>query len=214
MELSENMWTEVEIVPRVNSASLSCSSRESTNCTYIMIYVHNIWYCVAKRKKCIFKISITSQFFWVCFKPYHIFLRTIQNQHHRVKLEVQFECGLHLDDLLGLHHSSCHHCVTYEGITAQIHTIFTISMKPCRSATVIVRICIQTSTSKLLLLAGPAEPCESLFDKESEEAAVVDGGAGGGTASDFSDRFSLKVRRTTVMSDWLRISCVGKRKLM
>lgn len=52
-----------------------------------------------------------------------------------------------------------------------------------------------------LLLAGPVEPCESLFDTESEEAAVVDGRAGGGTVSDFSDRFSLKVRSTTVMSD-------------
>lgn len=52
-----------------------------------------------------------------------------------------------------------------------------------------------------LLLAGPVEPCESLFDTESEEAAVVDGRAGGGTESDFSDRFSLKVRSTTVMSD-------------
>lgn len=59
----------------------------------------------------------------------------------------------------------------------------------------------QTSTSKFLLLAGPAEPCESLFDRESEEAEVVDGRAEGGTASDFSDKFSLKVRRTTVMSD-------------
>lgn len=65
-----------------------------------------------------------------------------------------------------------------------------------------------------LLLAGPVEPCEPLFDTESEEAAVVDGRAGGGTASDFSDRFSLKVRSTTVMSDWLRISCVGKRILI
>lgn len=70
-------------------------------------------------------------------------------------------------------------------------------------------------TSKYLLLAGPAEPCESLFDTESEEeAAVVDGRAGGGTVSDFSDRFSLKVPSTTVMSDWLRISCVGKKTLM
>lgn len=57
------------------------------------------------------------------------------------------------------------------------------------------------SISKFLLLVGPAEPSESLFDTESEEAEVVDGRAGGGTASDFSDKFSLKVRRTTVMSD-------------
>lgn len=57
-----------------------------------------------------------------------------------------------------------------------------------------------TSTIKFLLLAGPVEPCDSLFDTESEEAAVVGGRAGGGT-SDFSDKFSLRVRRTTVMSD-------------
>ncbi|TNN62600.1 hypothetical protein EYF80_027199 [Liparis tanakae] len=32
MELSENMWTEVEMVPRVNSANFSCSSWESNSC--------------------------------------------------------------------------------------------------------------------------------------------------------------------------------------
>lgn len=31
MELSENIWREVEMVPRVNSASCSCSSWESSN---------------------------------------------------------------------------------------------------------------------------------------------------------------------------------------
>lgn len=155
-------------------------------------------------------------------ESYHILLRAIQDQHHRIKLEVQLKCGLHLDVLLGLHDSSCHHCVTYEAIKAQIHTLLTISMIPCRCATIICyftflsekKICIQTSKSMYLLLAGPVEPCEPLFDTESEEAAVVDGRAGGGTVSDFSDRFSLKVRSTTVMSDWLRISCVGKRILI
>lgn len=62
---------------------------------------------------------------------------------------------------------------------------------------------------KCLLLAGPMvpEPCDSLFDTESEEGSVVGRRAGGGTASDFSDRFSLRVLRTTVMSSWLRMSC-------
>lgn len=72
---------------------------------------------------------------------------------------------------------------------------------------------IQTSTSTFVPLVGSEEPCESLFDTESEEAAEVDGGAGSGTASDFSDRLSLKVRSTTVMSDWLRISCVRKKNI-
>lgn len=55
---------------------------------------------------------------------------------------------------------------------------------------------------RCLLLAGPVvpEPCDSLLDTESEAGSVVGGRAGGGTASDFSDRFSLRVLRTTVMS--------------
>lgn len=59
-----------------------------------------------------------------------------------------------------------------------------------------------------LLLAGPVvpEPWDSLLDTESEEGSVVGGEAEGGTASDFSDRFSLRVLRTTIMSSWLRIS--------
>lgn len=63
--------------------------------------------------------------------------------------------------------------------------------------------------NKSLLLGGPVvpEPCDSLLDTESEEGSVVGGRAGGGTASDFSDKFSLRVLRTTVMSSWLRISC-------
>lgn len=60
-----------------------------------------------------------------------------------------------------------------------------------------------------LLLAGPVvpEPWDSLLDTESEEGSVVGGQAGGGTASEFSDRFSPRVLKTTVMSSWLRISC-------
>lgn len=61
---------------------------------------------------------------------------------------------------------------------------------------------------KCVLLVGPVvpEPCDSL-DTESDEGSVAGGRAGGGSASDFSDRFSLRVLRTTVMSSWLRISC-------
>lgn len=62
---------------------------------------------------------------------------------------------------------------------------------------------------KPLLLAGPVvpEPCDSLLDTESEEGSVVGGRAGGGSASDFSDRFSLRVLRTTIMSSWQSSSC-------
>lgn len=63
--------------------------------------------------------------------------------------------------------------------------------------------------SDALLLAGPVvpEPWDSLLDTESEDGSMLGAGAGGGRASDFSDRFSLRVLRTTVISSWLRISC-------
>lgn len=50
-------------------------------------------------------------------------------------------------------------------------------------------------------------PGDPLMETESEERSVLGGGAGGGRASEVSDRFSLRVLRTTVMSSWLRISC-------
>lgn len=61
---------------------------------------------------------------------------------------------------------------------------------------------------KRLLLTVPEVPgpCEPLLDTESAEWSQL-GRAGGGTASDFSDRFSLSVLRTTVKSSWLRINC-------
>ena len=61
-----------------------------------------------------------------------------------------------------------------------------------------------------LLLEGPVapEPCDSLLEPESEERSVVGRAAGGGRASDFSDRFSLRVLKTTIMSSWQRINCV------
>lgn len=84
---------------------------------------------------------------------------------------------------------------------------------PGKFLCLILRITLHTNRNKnnhaALLLAGPVvpEPWDSLLDTESEEWSVVGRGAGGGTASDFSDRFSLRVLRTTVMSSWLRISC-------
>ena len=63
-----------------------------------------------------------------------------------------------------------------------------------------------------LLLAGPVapEPWDSLVDAVSDEGSV--GGGAGATVSlsDVSDRFSLRVRSTTVMSPWLRISYMYK----
>lgn len=55
---------------------------------------------------------------------------------------------------------------------------------------------------------------ESLLDTESEDGSVAGRAAGGGPASDFSDRFSFRVLRTMIMSFWHRSSCWEQREMM
>lgn len=55
---------------------------------------------------------------------------------------------------------------------------------------------------------------ESLLDTESEDGSVAGRAAGGGPASDFSDRFSFRVLRTMIMSFWHRSSCWEHREMI